>query len=238
MVLLGDLRRRNLQPELMDSPALEPGRFVGSLVGLRRVNRATRSARILLPDLMAAAIAKQGAPLRVLDIACGGGDIAVLLWKKLRGRGLQVEIQGCDVNPLAVNHAGAHAATEGANVTFFRLNAIDDPIPSGFDVIMSSLFLHHLSDEEATAFVRKAADGAATMLLIHDLVRGPAGYLLAQIGVRALMCNGVCREDGPLSVEGAFTIREAMALAEAAGLQRCTVESRFPFRFLLKWQKS
>ena len=238
MALIVDFRTRNLQDELMDSPELDAGRFVGSLQGLRRVNRATGSARILLPHLAAAAKAREDGPLRVLDVACGGGDVAVALWKRLDAQGLRAEIHGCDVNPLAVEHAAEEAERQGAEVSFFQLHAIDDALPSGYDVVMSSLFLHHLSDAEAKEFLRKAADAAGRMVLIHDLVRGRAGYLLAYVGVRALLCNDVCHEDGPRSVEGAFTIEEAKALAEAAGLEGCSVEPKFPYRFLLAWRKS
>ncbi len=237
MPSMADLRARNLQNELMDSPELDAGRFVGSLEGLRRVNRATGSARILLPHLAAAAKARTEGPLRVLDVACGGGDVAVALWKGLNAQGLRAEIHGCDVNPLAIEHAGEQAKCRGADVSFFQLHAIDDAIPSEYDVVMSSLFLHHLSDSEAQGFLRKAAEAAGRMVLIHDLVRGRAGYLLAYIGVRVLLCNDVCHEDAPRSVEGAFTVEEAKALAEGAGLKGCSVERRFPFRFLLAWNR-
>ena len=237
MPSISNLRVRNLQHELMDSPELDPGRFVGSLQGLRRVNRATGSARILLPPLEAAAKAREDGPLRVLDVACGGGDVAVALWKRLNAQGLRTEIHGCDINPLAIEHASEEAGRQGAEVSFFQLHAVDDPLPSGYDVVMSSLFLHHLTDSEAEEFLRKAAEAAGRLVLIHDLVRGRAGYLLAYIGVRALLCNDVCHEDGPRSVEGAFTIDEAKALAEAAGLEGCSVKPKFPFRFLLAWRK-
>ena len=134
-------------------------------------------------------------------------------------------------------YSGEEANRRGADVSFFQLNAIDDAIPSGYDVVMSSLFLHHLPGPEAEGFLRKAAQAAGRMVLIHDLVRGRAGYLLAYAGVRLLLCNDVCHEDGPRSVEGAFTIDEAKALAEAAGLDGCSVEPKFPYRFLLAWSK-
>jgi len=218
----------------MDSPELDPARFVGSLRGLRRVNIATGSARILLPSIEAKA--RTDGPLRVLDVACGGGDVAIALSKRLNALG--VEVHGCDVNPLAVEHATEAAKRVASAASFFRLDAVEDPIPSGYDVVMSSLFLHHLSESHAREFLGKAAEAAGRMILIHDLVRGRAGHLLAYIGVRALLCNDVCHEDGPRSVEGAFTIAEAKALADAAGLDGCSVERRFPFRFLLSWRKS
>jgi len=236
MIPLANLRTRNLQPELMDNPTLEDQRFIGSLIGLRRVNTFTGSARILLPDLLAAAKAKAPEPLRVLDVACGGGDIAIKLWKQLRARGFSAEFHGCDLNPLASEHATAQADAQHADLTFFPLNILTDPIPPDYDVIMTSLFLHHLSRDEALNFLQAAAAAAPT-LLIHDLIRSPAGYLLAQVGTRILGCNDVCHEDGPRSVAGAFTLAEAKALTNDAGLQTATVTPKFPFRFLLKWRQ-
>lgn len=234
MALIANLQTRNLQDELMDSAELDPARFVGSLKGLRRVNIATGSARILFPPLEA--MARAHGPLRVLDVACGGGDVAIALSKRLNGLG--VEVHGCDVNPLAVKHATEEAKGVESAASFFHLDAVKDPIPQGYDVVMSSLFLHHLSKSHAREFLAKAAEAADRMVLVHDLVRGRAGHLLAYIGVRALLCNDVCHEDGPRSVEGAFTIAEAKALADAAGLEGCSMKRRFPFRFLLEWSKS
>ncbi len=235
--LVPHLATRNRQPELMDQPDLEPDRFIGSLVGLGRVNRFTDSARLLWPDLRAAARRNPGRRLRVLDIACGGGDTVLALWRRGRHAALQVELHGCDVNPLAVWHAQECAKSARADVDFFVLDAVNDEIPDAYDVIMCSLFLHHLPEEQAVAFLRRAAAAAGDRIVIQDLNRSTAGYLLAKYGVLLLLCNEVCRVDGPRSVEGAFTPGEAETLMRNAGLDGGTVERKFPFRFLLRWVK-
>ena len=102
MTMLPDLRSRNRQPELMDEPDLEPERFLGALVGLRRVNRVTRSARTLWLDLRETARRQSTRTIRVLDVACGGGDVLVDLWGRAQRAGLSVEFHGCDLSPLAV----------------------------------------------------------------------------------------------------------------------------------------
>ncbi len=219
----------------MDSPDLEPGRFVGSLEGLRRVNRVTGSARILQPHLESAARAQVSGPLRVLDVACGGGDVPIALLRRLRARSLPVVIDGCDVNPIAVAQATDRAKCQGVSATFFQLNVLEDALPDDYDIVMSSLFLHHLSSNEARGFLSNAAAAARRLVLIHDLVRCRAGLWLAQIGTRLLFCNDVCAHDGPRSAEGAFTIREMRRLALDAGLDACRIEARFPYRFLLQW---
>ncbi len=219
----------------MDAPDLEPERYLGSLRGLSRVNAVTGSAKILWPEILAAARANSGAPLRVLDLACGGGDVPIALLRRLRAQSLSVVIDGCDVNPIAVQQAKDHANRQGVSASFFQLNVLEDALPDDYDIVMSSLFLHHLSGDEARDFLSNAAAAARRSILIHDLVRSRAGLWLAQIGVRVLFCNDVCVHDGPRSVKGAFTIEEMRRLAVDAGLDACRIEARFPYRFLFQW---
>ncbi len=214
---------------------MEPEHYLGSLRGLSRVNAVTGSAKILWPEIFAAARATSGKPLRVLDVACGGGDVPIALLRRLRARRLSVVIDGCDVNPIAVQQATDRAKRQGVSATFFQLNVLKDALPDDYDIVMSSLFLHHLSGNEARSFLSNAAAAARRMVLIHDLVRCRAGLWLARIGTRLLFCNDVCVHDGPRSVEGAFTIKEMRTLAVDAGLDACRIEARFPYRFLLQW---
>jgi 2-polyprenyl-3-methyl-5-hydroxy-6-metoxy-1,4-benzoquinol methylase len=154
-----------------------------------------------------------------------------------RRAGIKLQLAGCDINPLAVDYARAHAGAPGLHAEFFTFDALRDPFPAGFDVIMASLFWHHLGDDDAVAFLRRAAGATRGLVLVHDLVRSRPGYLLAALGIPLLGCNVVCRKDGPASVQGAFTVEEARALADRAGLTGAIVFPRFPCRFLLQWQK-
>ncbi len=233
-----DLTTRHLEPELMDSPDIDAVRFLGSLRGLRRVNWVTQSARTLWADVREAARAEGDRPLRVLDVACGGGDVALDLVRKAQRAGVDLDVHGCDIRPAAVDYARAQAVEAGLPVEFFSLDAVRDTLPDGFDVIMCSLFLHHLDGGDAVAFLRHGAAAAKNRLLVHDLVRCAPGYWLAKIGVRALLCNDVCHADGPRSVANAFTLDEVRGLARSAGLNGFAIERRFPYRFLLRWVRS
>src|SRR5947207_3176813 len=78
-------------------------------------------------------------PVRVLDIASGAGDVPVRLWRRAKRKGLALQVAGSDVSPLAVEHGRRWAATAGADVEFFPLDILADPIPDGYDVLTSSL---------------------------------------------------------------------------------------------------
>lgn len=226
------LKTRDHQRERMDAPDIEKTEFIGALAGLRRVNRITRGPAIVWPYLHAWAADQRG-PLRVLDIGCGGGDTAVALTRRFTRAGFDVRVDGCDISESAVEFARNVAMRSNAACRFFQLDVLEDEMPGGYDVVMSSLFLHHLPRRHSVDFLRRSASAARRAVLMHDLVRSRAGWWLAYAGVRVLLCNGVCREDAPRSVECAFTPDEALGIALEAGLSRAQVDRRFPFRFVL-----
>ena len=237
MAFLDRLRHRHLQPEWMDQPDLDEGRHRQALRGLERLNRWSGSARILWPSL--ARLARQLAPrpARVLDVATGAGDVLRGLWQRSRRSEMGLILEGCDVSATALAHARQRAAEEHADLHFFPHNALGGDLPSGYDAIISSLFLHHLTETQAVQLLRHMAAAAGSLVLINDLARGRAGYLLAYLATRLLTRSPVVHLDGPRSVEGAFTLEEVRALAGAAGLAGATVEKRWPCRYLLAWQR-
>ncbi|HYT93306.1 MAG TPA: methyltransferase domain-containing protein [Gemmataceae bacterium] len=236
MPRLLDVRQRRREPEIMDQPGLDPRRHVEALRGLERINRFSGSARILWPAILELA-RSSAAPLRLLDVATGGGDVPLRLWQRAQKAGIALGVDGCDRSTCAIDHARANAVRLGADVRFFEWDALSGPLPDGYDIIVSSLFLHHLDEEQAIDLLRRMAAAARRLVLINDLERSVGGLLLAYIGTRLLSASPVVHVDGPLSVSGAFTCREALTLARTAGLEGTTVQRRWPFRFLLTWRR-
>ena len=216
-------------PELMDDPAIDPVEHRAALEGLARINRISRSAGILWPAVKALARTNPGRTLRVLDVATGSGDVPLGLLQRAKRAGVALEIHACDISPTAI----ALAAPE---LHAFPHDVIRDPLPAGFDVVTCSLFLHHLSDEDAVTVLGRMKV-AAPLVLVNDLSRSRLGFAAAWVGCRVLTRSKVVRFDGPASVRSAFTPAEALVLAERAGLKGATVGRRWPFRFLLEWRK-
>lgn len=235
------LRERHLQAEIMDRPGLDPGEHHAALDGIARINLISASSTILWPPIRNLCRERQRAgdsrPVRVLDIATGGGDVPSRLWRRARRKGLAVEMAGCDVSPLALEHARQTAARLKAEVSFFQLDVLSDSIPAGYDVLTSSLFLHHLTEDQAVIVLGKMREAAGSLVLVNDLARGWPGWLAARVGTRLLTRSPMVHFDGVVSVEGAFTPDEALALAHKAGWDGAVVKRKFPFRFLLSWRR-
>jgi len=222
------MKQRVLRPEMMDQPDLEGVRHVHALRGLERINRVSGSLGIVWRPIRDLATELAPQTVRVLDIACGAGDLPTRLWHRSRRAALSLAIDGCDITPVALAHARRRAQQTGAQVTFFPLDALHQPLPGDYDVLMCSLFLHHLQVDEAVNLLRRMTGAARRLVLINDLRRGVLGYWLAYLGTRLLTTSDVVHVDGPLSVQAAFTIDEVKALAQRAGLANATSHRRYP----------
>jgi SAM-dependent methyltransferase len=233
-MFLPDLSRRRAVPELMDSPDLEPERHASALRALARVNVLSLTAQRVWKRVEGLA-ATGHVPVRVLDLACGGGDVAVAVARRARRSGLSVEVHGCDRSSFALDQAREHAVQKGVPVRFFKLDVLDAPIPTGFDLICSSLFLHHLTADQGETVLRSMAV-ACRNLLVQDLVRSRFGYALAVVTLRATTRSDVARIDGERSVRSAFTVPEVREMARRAGLAGARVGRCWPQRLELTWQ--
>lgn len=232
-----DIAQRDRRPELMDDPALDEHCHERALRGLTRINRFSGSVRMIWQPIRALARRNGAPPLRILDVATGAGDLPVGLWRCARRTGLPLTIDACDVSPRALTYARQAATRGAAEIRFFRLDALSDEIPPGYDVIVSSLFLHHLDDDQARHLLRRMTDAARQMVLVNDLRRCRRGLLLAYVAPRVLCRSAVVHHDAVLSVRAAYALAEVRALAQSARLDGIHVAPRWPCRFLLTWTR-
>ncbi|HEY3963843.1 MAG TPA: methyltransferase domain-containing protein [Planctomycetaceae bacterium] len=237
--MFATLGTRNRQPELMDQPGLDERQHGYALQSLSRINWISRtSAMIWKPIRKLAGESPGGRPVRILDVACGGGDVVVGLARRAARAGTVVQVDGCDINPVAVEHARHLAHLAGLkNVEFFQHDALHRPLPEGYDVVTCSLFLHHLENNDAQTMLRSMGAAAGRMVVASDLRRNRFAYAMTWIACRVLTRSPIVHVDGPLSVAAAFTVAEAQELAERAGLSGARFSRYFPERFLLVWRK-
>lgn len=233
--------KRQLVPEVMDDPSLPRDQHEAALRGLTRLNAVSGSARALWPAVRAAAKGRQ--TIRLVDVACGGGDVALGLLRRASRAGINLHVTGLDLSPVALEVAAAAARAAGfADQTDWRqADAVNHGLPVRGDVVMSNLFLHHLNTDQATrvlATMGQAAHDPGAVVLINDLRRARVTQGLVTLGSYALSRSPVVHIDGPRSARAAWTVRELRDLARAAGLDRAHVAGAWPCRMLLRWSRA
>ncbi len=220
----------------MDDPNLDARRHRHALRGLARVNAISLSTRTVWKPIRRLAKELGTSRLRVLDVATGGGDIPLGIWKRSRRANLDLEITGVDISAEALAVARQRCEEKSAVIDFQQLDVFAEPLPDGYDVVVSSLFLHHLSEEDAAVLLSKMAKATRHSVLVNDLVRSRLNLVLVFLAMRLLTTSKVVHTDGPLSVKAAFTREEARGLAVETGLDTAIVRRRFPCRYLLEWR--
>ncbi|MFL2512347.1 MAG: class I SAM-dependent methyltransferase [Synechococcus sp.] len=233
------LNNRDRQPEVMDQPGLDPKEHAKALMGLRRINAISRCSAGLFRPIEALAITQPAKPLRVLELACGGGDTAIDLALMAKRKGLSLDIHACDLNPEAVAIAQTNAVRRQAALTVFTADALAKPTDhNSFDVVYCTLFAHHLDELDVVRLLEVMALRSRKLVLVDDLIRSRLGFALAWIGTRLLSRSWVVHTDGLLSVRAALQPDEMKSIAMQAGLNDAQIKRSWPERYLLSWAHS
>jgi len=162
--------------------------------------------------------------LLVLDIGAGACDIGEALLQRRQAR-----IVSLDLNPRGLKLARKSIPLVG--------DALQLPFRDGtFDVVMASLFFHHLSNEACVAVLRQMWRIARSRVLVNDLHRHRVAYLSIRLLSRLFGHSRMVRHDGPVSVLRAFKPRELLAIAAQAGIP-ARVHRSFPYRLVMVAEK-
>lgn len=125
----------------------------------------------VLDKLIQAEMRSHGAPLHVLDCACGIGTQAIALAK----RGSYI-VHGTDISARSVERARAEAAQAGVNIPFevADMRALSSVVEGQFDVVIAfdNAIPHLLTDEDLHAAARelraKTRPGGIVMASIRN----------------------------------------------------------------------
>lgn len=223
----------------MDQPGLPTDSHHRALAGLGRLNFFSRSAQLLQHRILKLAKRLDKREFTVCDIASGGGDVPLALVQLMKKRGITLRITGLDVSSVAIDYAAALATKHRlpSQLQFKQADAIHDGIAGQYDIAMSSLFLHHLDPPDGQLLLQNMASSARHLMMVNDLRRSEMGYWLAHLACRTLSRSPIVHVDGPRSVQGAFTCAEVTEMCRTVGLDKTEIVKRWPFRFLLTWER-
>jgi 2-polyprenyl-3-methyl-5-hydroxy-6-metoxy-1,4-benzoquinol methylase len=229
--------QRQRRDEWMDQPGLPAAVHRQALAGLRRINALTRVSDSIWNALPFDSLAA-GQALRVLDLACGGGDLVAALGNRAKRANAALDISGCDISPIAIEVAAEQAAAADLAAKFYVHDILRAELPEAYDVVICSLFLHHLEAPEVVTTLQRMARAARRAVVVSDLVRSTWNRWMVWWGSRLLSRSPVVHFDGPVSVDAAFTPEELRNLAEAAGLSPVTIRMQWPARMLMCWKRT
>jgi len=100
-----------------------------------------------------------------------------------------------------------------------------------FDIIICSLFCHHLTDKQLVAFFQQAYQQARLGIIINDLHRHWLAHLGFNIIAFLKRFSPMVRNDGLVSIRRGFIKQEIISLLQQVGITNYKIKWCFPFYF-------
>ncbi|MBA2406726.1 MAG: methyltransferase domain-containing protein [Chitinophagales bacterium] len=230
-----DYNRRHPGPEYLDQIDLPDKDLFRNYRELHTVNRLLGGYRITLKGLSKFNSAEKN--LTVLDAGCGGGDTlkAVVDWA--RNKKINCQLTGIDLNNTAIQYARENCKD------FPEIEFIHDDIfhhlstRNKYDVIISCLFMHHLSDEQIILLLSLMNESAELGILINDLQRHPFAYQSIKFLTKCFSKSYLVKHDAPLSVLRGFSEDEWKQLFSKAFITTAEISWEWAFRYLVVYKK-
>jgi hypothetical protein len=229
--------QRSTTPELMDGEGVGYDEFRACLVDLAKVNRLTRAYPPTLGffNRLLGQARALGRPLEVVDVGSGYGDLLRRVDAWATRHQVDVALTGVDLNPWS-RRAAEEATPHGRPIQWVTADAFEYRPARGIDVVVSSLFTHHLPNPLVAKFLGWMASTARVGWFVNDLHRHPVPFHFFRHFAKVARFHRFVQHDGPVSIARAFTVRDWEGLIAQAGLDPRTVSIRWklPFRLTLE----
>ncbi|MFZ0743378.1 MAG: methyltransferase domain-containing protein [Terracidiphilus sp.] len=187
--------------EWMDEPC-SYAEFRACLRDLVKVNRAVFGYRPTLNWLEPFA-SSVIAPLHIVDVGSGAGDMLRRIESWARRRKVTVRLTGIDRNPFAAQ-AAREFGKANSRVEWVTCDAFAYQPPAKIDLVISSLFTHHLSDAEIVHFLQWMEHIAVRGWFVNDLERARVPYYAFKALASGMRWHRFVRHDGPVSIRRGF----------------------------------
>lgn len=224
---------RSLKLERIDTGDYTPEEYDRFLQEIRIVNRFTGDRRALEKTLLREIETENLSEFSVLDVGAGSGELLREIAKFAQRKNKSAKLFGLELNARSAR-AILEESKNFTGIKSVRANALRLPFADQtFDYAISSLFTHHLSDEEIVKTLAEMKRVARRKIFVIDLNRHPLAYAFYKIFCVAFRISPLVRHDGSLSILRSFKPDELAELGRKAGLENIKVRKIFPFRIVL-----
>ncbi len=229
-----DFSKRDTTPELMDTEQVSFEDFRNCLEQLSQSNRLAlgyRPTLRFLDQLKRDGHLATGRPVSIVDVGSGYGDLVRRIDQWAEANGVVVDLQGVDMNPWSAK-AASEVTEKGRPIRWISQNLFDYKPERPVDIVVSSLFTHHLKAPDLVRFVKWMEATAQLGWFVSDLRRHPLPYYAMKAGFPLLRRHRFMHHDGPVSVASAFVEADWRATLSEAGLdpRAASIDRRLPFR--------
>lgn len=226
---------RSYQAELLDADSIPTADLYQNLKELETINKLLGGHAATLKALGKLPL-NPNTTYRILDIGCGGGDTLLTIAKWARSKQLRFELVGVDLKKDCIDYAMQNCI-QYPEISFVVSNYKDlDFKTQSYDIIVTSLFCHHLTDEELSHLIEWATHNATIGMVINDLHRHPFAYYSIWLLTALLSKSYLVKNDAKLSVLRGFSKKDWQGLMPQNINMLC--QWQWAFRWMLVLTKN
>lgn len=232
MSLFVDTTYRSNSMEMMDDFSLKGDLLRDTLQKLGTINKWLGGNSITLNGLRHFL---QGQPkdqtYTIVDLGCGHGDMLRLVADYGRKHGYTFNLIGMDANPDAIDYAIA-LSKDYHELSFKNMDVFSEEFQRlEHDIVLSTLFLHHLDQNEIRGLLQILVPRVRLGIVINDLHRSKMAYGLFKL-LGLVISNRMIVQDGLTSILRAFKRHE---LEDMSSQLHLDAQIRWKWAFRFQW---
>lgn len=226
-------KKRSYQKELLDRTDIPFADIKRNMQELDFINRNLGGHEITLDGIVA--LIKEAAifnkQLEIVEIGCGGGDNLRAIKKWAQYIKLPVNLTGVDINSECISFAQEQERNKG--ISFIHSDYRTVRLTQKPDIVFSSLFCHHFTDEELIEQLQWMHNNSSIGFFINDLHRHRLAYYSIKLLTTLFSKSYLVKNDAPLSVRRGFTRQDWVSIFERAAITSFSCKWRWAFRWLI-----
>lgn len=226
-------KKRSYKKELLDRNDIPFADIKRNMQELDFINRKLGGHDITLDGIVALIKDKPllNHQLKIIEIGCGGGDNLRAIKNWAAHIKLPVALLGVDINKECITYAKEQERNRG--IEFINADYKDSTFQAKPDIVFSSLFCHHFTDEELVHQLQWMQQNSRIGFFINDLHRHQIAYYSIKVLTRFFSGSYLVKNDAPLSVCRGFKRTDWENLFSLADIDNYTLTWRWAFRWLV-----
>ena len=230
-----NFQKRSYQKELLDGENIPFPAIAQTMRELNTINTLLGGHAITLAGFKQ--LVKDKKEITVCEIGCGGGDNLVAIVKYCQENEIKIRCIGIDYNNECIAFAKQNEYLKD-NTEFIYSDYAKVNFESKPDIIFSSLFCHHFTDEELVLQLKWIKEHARVGFFINDLQRHWLAFYLIHILTQLFSKSYLVKNDASLSVARGFKKTEWQSLFSKAGIANFQIKWKWAFRYLIVKEQS
>jgi 2-polyprenyl-3-methyl-5-hydroxy-6-metoxy-1,4-benzoquinol methylase len=229
-----NFKQRSYQKELLDGDDIPFPAIAQTMRELNTINTLLGGHAITLNGFKQ--LVKDKKEITVCEMGCGGGDNLLTIVKYCQENKIKIHCIGIDYNKECIAFAKQNVYlkenTEFICSDYAKVNFETNP-----DIIFSSLFCHHFTDEELVLQLKWMKAHAKLGFFINDLQRHWLAFNLIHILTQLFSKSYLVKNDASLSVARGFKKSEWQLLFSKAEIDHFHISWKWAFRYLIVKQQ-